>query len=259
MKIKNKEKIVTAFNSYIKSSFWAMCNDEQIVFHGDPHSGNVCIDENGNICFLDMGLLCALSKEDSESCRELFMSAYAGNYEKLYEMLVGYGQMSEGTKKKFKEDCKKYSEQVKFKNITFYFIDLMNACLKYEFVPPDYLFNMAKAFVCLNGISVFTDNHHTAKEILQEQMVEFLIKRSLNDCKDLIIDGISSTPKYIENTIQNGFVNTIAKASSDVKINTDLRKTLENFKEILELMQATYFSDGHTSDETEYKRTQHFL
>ncbi len=255
----NKEKIVTAFNSYIKSSFWAMFHDEQIVFHGDPHSGNICIDENGNICFLDMGLLCALSNEDAESCRKFFMSAYSGNYEKLYEMLIKYGNMSEEKKKEFKEDCKKYSEQVKYKNVTFYFIDMMNICLKYEIVPPDYLFNMAKAFVCLNGISVFTENNHTAIEILQEQTVEFLIKRSLNDCKDLIMDGISSTPEYIENTIQNGFVNTIAKASSDVKINTDLRKTLENFKEILELMQATYFSDMQTSTETEYKKTQHFL
>ena len=50
----NKIKITTALNSYIKSSFWALFNDKQLVFHGDPHSGNICIDEDNNIYFLDM-------------------------------------------------------------------------------------------------------------------------------------------------------------------------------------------------------------
>ena len=52
----NKRKINTALNSYIKSSFWALLNDQQVVFHGDPHSGNICIDED-EIFILDMGYM----------------------------------------------------------------------------------------------------------------------------------------------------------------------------------------------------------
>lgn len=71
----NKTKITTALNSYIRSSFWALFNDKQIVFHGDPHSGNICIDEDNNICFLDMGLLCVLSDEDAKLCRNFFFNS----------------------------------------------------------------------------------------------------------------------------------------------------------------------------------------
>ncbi len=247
----NKRKIITALNSYIKSSFWAMFNDKPIAFHGDPHSGNICIDENGNICFLDMGLLFVLSEEDAKLCRKFFLLAYSGNYEELYEMLVKYGNMSEEKKQLFKEDCKKYSEQVKTKEVTFYFIDMINVCLKYEFVPPNFLFSMAKAFLCLNGISNFTENGYSAIELLQELTVEYLIKRSLKDCKELIVDGINLVPKYIENTLENGIINTVAKVCSDTKMRDNLKSSLLNFKETLELIKVTY------GEESANKRTKH--
>ena len=60
----NCNKIKTALNSYISSSLYAMFNGLPIVFHGDPHNGNIYIDESGNIGFLDMGLLFELSEED---------------------------------------------------------------------------------------------------------------------------------------------------------------------------------------------------
>ena len=37
----NNSKIRDALNSYISSSLYAMFNDLKIVFHGDPHSGNI--------------------------------------------------------------------------------------------------------------------------------------------------------------------------------------------------------------------------
>lgn len=232
----NKEKIVTSLNSYIKSSFWALFNDKQIVFHGDPHSGNICIDEEGNICFLDMGLLCALNDNDAKLCRTFFLTVYAGNYEKLYNMLVAYGDMSEEKKKEFKEDCKKYCEEVKEKEVTFYFIDLVNVCLKYEFVPPDFLFSMAKAFVCLNGISNFSNNKWSARDLLQEQTVEFLLKRSLNDCKEFIIDTLKMPPKVIESILQSGIICTVAKGTNCNEFK-NVKKSLEHLKEMLDLIK----------------------
>lgn len=113
----NKKAIITALNSYIKSGFWALFHNQQIVFHGDPHSGNICIDEEGNICFLDMGLLCTLSDTDATLCRQFFLTAYAGNHEKLYNMLIPYGNMGEVKKRQFKEDCKKYCDEIKKKKL----------------------------------------------------------------------------------------------------------------------------------------------
>lgn len=232
----NKEKIVTALNSYIKSSFWALFNDKQIVFHGDPHSGNICIDEDGNICFLDMGLLCALNDNDAKLCRTFFLTAYAGNYEKLYNMLVAYGDMSEEKKKAFKEDCKNYCEEIREKEVTYYFIDMVNVCLKYEFIPPDFLFSMAKAFVCLNGISNFSNNKWSARDLLHEQTVEYLLKRSLNDCKEIMVDTLMLPPKVIESILSNGIISTVAKGTNCDEFK-NVKKSLENLKEMLDLIK----------------------
>lgn len=232
----NKERIVTAFNSYLELSFWAMFNDKQIVFHGDPHSGNICIDENGDIVFLDMGLLCVLNDEDAKLCRTFFLAAYSSNYEKLYNLLVSYGNMDSETKKLFKEDCKSYCEERKNKEVTYYFIDMLNICLYYEFVPPDFLFKMAKAFICLNGINNFTNNNTSAKELLQGQTIEFLIKRSLKDCKDIIVDGLWVMPKLLDKVLHKENLITAMKETTDEEI-ISIRNALDNFNEMLDLIK----------------------
>ncbi len=254
---KNKDRIATALNSYIKSSFWAMFNDRPVVFHGDPHSGNICIDEDGNICFLDMGLLCALSDSDTKLCRKFFLTTYSGNYEKLYDMLVSYGNMSEEKKQSFKEDCKKYCEEVKNKEVTYYFIDMINICLNYEFVPPNFLFSMAKAFVCLNGINNFSDNKCAARELLQEQTMEFLVKRSLKDCKGIVIDSLYFAPKALENISQYGLANTIAKVTTSSEIKKNVRNSLENLMEMLDLIKVSYCDEIPVQPEQPQKKIKH--
>lgn len=253
----NKDKITTALNSYIRSSFWAMFNDKPIVFHGDPHSGNICIDENGDICFLDMGLLCVLSDEDATLCRKFFLTAYSGNYEKLYDMLVIYGDMSEEKKASFKNDCRRYCTEIKEKDVTYYFMNMVNICLNYEFVPPNFLFNMAKAFVCLNGISNFCGNKCTCIELLQEQTIEFMVKRSLKDCKGIVIDSLNIAPKALENTFQYGLVNTIAKVSTSSELRKDVRSSLENLREMLDLVKSTYYDEIPHQEEQPVQRTKH--
>lgn len=250
----NKKNITNALNSYIRLSFWAMFNDKKIVFHGDPHGGNICIDEDGNICFLDMGLLCVLSDNDAKLCRKFFLTAYSGNYEKLYDILVSYGNMDEEKKKAFKNDCKKYCEDVKKKDVTYYFIDMINICLNYEFVPPDFLFSVAKAFVCLNGISYFSENKCTARELLQTQTMEFLVKRSLKDFKGIGVDSLHITPKAISNTLKYGLANTIAKVTTNSKIKNDVIVSLEDLKETLSLVKAFYYEELPTQQEEKTKK-----
>ncbi len=175
-----------------------------------------------------MGLLCSLSDNDSKLCREFFLTTYSGNYEKLYDMLVSYGNMSEEKKQSFKEDCKKYCEEVQKKDVTYYLIDMINVCLNYEFVPPNFLFSMAKAFICLNGISNFSGNKCTTRELLQEQTMEFLVKRSLKDCKGIVIDSLHLAPKTLENISQYGLVNSIVKLTTSNEIKQDVRTSLKN-------------------------------
>ena len=191
----NKERIVGALNGYIKCNFYAMFNDLPIAFHGDPHSGNLAIDDDGNLWFLDMGLLFVLSSEESRLCREFFLTIYMGDFEKLYDMLIIYGNLSEGQKIKFKEDLKKYIDDVKGKNVTHYFIDLIGVCLKFEFVPPSFLFNMGKAFICVYGISNFSLNKVGARELLKDQVFIYMIKKGTND----LFDVFNSIDKCLNN------------------------------------------------------------
>ena len=121
----NKEKISVGINSYFKLSFYALFNDKKIVFHGDPHSGNIYLDDNNNIGFLDMGLLFIINEEEAKLLRKFFLTAYSGNYEKLYNMLIKYGVMNEETKFKFREDCLKFCSEIKDKDVTCYFMDMV--------------------------------------------------------------------------------------------------------------------------------------
>ena len=134
---------------------------------------------------------------------------------------------------------------------------MINICLKYEFVPPDFLFNMAKAFMCLNGISNFFENKCTAKELLQEQTIEFMVKRSLNDCKGIVIDSLITAPKALENTIQYGLVNTIAKVSASSELKQDIKRTIENLNEMIELIKSSYSIDMQRQLEQPKQRTRH--
>lgn len=234
----NKQKIATALNSYIKSSFYAMFHDQTIVFHGDPHSGNVCLDARGDLWFLDMGLLCVLSDADAKLCRQFFLAAYAGHADRLYEMLVGYGDMQPPEQARFRADCERYCREIKTKEVTYYFIDMINICLYYEFVPPNFLFSMAKAFLCLNGISNFTGNQFSARELLREQTIEFMLRRSLHDCKDIFLGGLGFIPRGIENTLNHGLLHTLTRFATDQSFRPDLAEPLGHLQEMLDLLRA---------------------
>ena len=113
---------------------------------------------------------------------------------------------------------------------------MLNICLYYEFVPPDFLFNMAKAFVCLNGINNFTNNNTSAKELLQGQTIEFLIKRSLKDCKNIIFDGLCVMPKLLDKALHKENLITAIKETTDEEIES-VRNALDNFNEMLDLIK----------------------
>ncbi len=235
----NKSRIATALNSYLKLSFWAMFHDQTIVFHGDPHSGNICIDDENNLWFLDLGLIFTMNDSDAKMCRQFFLAAYARNADKLYEMLVGYGDMDTAKKSAFYCDCRQYCDAVKTKDITCYFTDMITVCLKYEFVPPNFLFGMAKAFLCLRGISHFIDNPATARELLQAQTLEYLLRRSFNDCRKIAHDGLCFFPELIIGSMQNGFVHTLAQTVATCQSQPHFRAALNHFEEMTALIKLS--------------------
>lgn len=244
----NKKLIKEAMNNYIKSTFWAMFNHKPVVFHGDPHGGNICVDESGNVCFLDMGLLFVMDEEEAFMCRRFFMSAYSGNYDKLYDLISENCSIEEKDKIAFKEDCRRYCEDLPGKELTFYFMDMVVICTKYEIVPPDFLYNMAKAFVCLNGISGFTGNEMTAIELFKDQMIEFLTKRSVQDAKKVLSDGIRVVPCAIDRTLKYGLVRAAVEVLNVEPLHGDLLQAIRNLEEARDILKI-YFKVNEGEDE----------
>ena len=225
---KNIKKITEALNTYIKLNFWAMFHDEKIAFHGDPHSANLALDDDGNLYFLDMGLLFVLEPKESKLCRDFFLTIYKNNYEKLYDMLIIYANLNEKQKKKFKENCKKYCNDVKDKNVTHYFIDLITICLEFEFVPPSFLFNMAKAFICIYGICTFTNNNVSAEKLLKNEITEFIIRKNINNITKILNDT-----KNIEKEI---IIDSITKIISNDTLKEDTKVFIEDLEELIEIL-----------------------
>lgn len=236
----NCDKIKTALNSYISSSLYAMFNGLPIVFHGDPHNGNIYIDESGNIGFLDMGLLFELSEEDAKLTKDFFFAAYTRNYEKMYNLVIRYGKMDEKTKIKFKMDVKEYCDSLISKPLTSYFVDMMNICLKYEVCPPNFLFCMAKAFMCLGGINNLSKNDVSGNELLKTQVIEYYIRENLVATKNIVIKSIKLMPRFLESTSRYGLVKGISK---EIAGNDDLKNQIKDalirYREILDIVLPT--------------------
>lgn len=234
----NNSKIRDALNSYISSSLYAMFNDLKIVFHGDPHSGNIYLDDEGNIGFLDMGLVFELSEEDVKLTKEFFFAAYKRNYKKIYDLLIPYGEMDEETKAKFKQELQKCCDKLINKPATSYFIDVMNICLKYEVCPPNFLFCLAKAFVCLDGINKVSKNELSGVDLLKEQVIEFYIRKSLQDTQSIVINGVKLFPKILDDTCRYGLIKAMSKSVVDSeKVYQQTKETLSYYKEILEMIK----------------------
>lgn len=237
----NKKIIFSGISSYLRLSFYAVFNDKQVVFHGDPHVGNIFFDNDGNIGFLDMGLLFALSPEDAELVKNFFFAAYTGNYEKLFKLLSKYGIWTEDKKLRFKEDLKKFCEEVSDKDVTYYFTDMTKICLNYDFLPPDFLYYMAKPFVCLNGINVVSNAMISCKSLLEQQIIEYYIRKNLENSIDILINSLKLSPQLIYNIEKYGLTKGISyTASNNVENLKELKKVLENYNDLLDMFKNSY-------------------
>lgn len=197
------ETIIAALNNYIHVSFKALFEGKEVVFHGDPHIGNIYIDNNGNIGFLDMGLMFKLTEQEVEQTKRLFLWVWFGRKEELFNYLSKSFKGTNRQLKRFKIDLYEYIATVKFRSLTSYFMDLMIICLRYNIVPEEFLFNLAKAFICLGGLSDTLGNNVSGVDLLEVQVIEYLIKTAEQSIPN-ILESILCMDRYklIEAVIQ---------------------------------------------------------
>ena len=174
--------ILNALSSYFRLSFNDLFYGDKVVFHGDPHAGNIYIDDEGNIGFLDMGLTFALSKHDMRMVRKLFFSVYCNKPDVVFKLLTESFVGSEEQLEEMYNDIIKCIKGLKNKPVTQYFMDMVLVCFKYNVKPPQILFCMAKAFVCLSGLDIVYDNGMSGVELLEEQIIAYVISCIKNAC-----------------------------------------------------------------------------
>lgn len=87
-------------------------------------------------------------------------------------------------------------------------MDVVLICLDFDFKPPRFLFEMAKAFVCLNGADGIYKNRVTGFSLLQEQVDKWLlyyckdqIKEQAHKCLDEMLSVMNGNPPPV-----SGFV-----------------------------------------------------
>lgn len=231
----NQKKIQEAVNSYLKNSFYALFHGKDIIFHGDPHSGNIYIDTEGNIGFLDMGLVFEISADDKKLLLAFFAAAYTSDVDRLYELLRPYGEFSESTNIDFKNDIYDFCEFIKDKPVTVYFTDMMTRVLKYNFDPPKFLYCMAKPFLCLNGMNVFSKNVKDAVELLQEQVIEYFVSESLSKTKDLFKTSIEEGMNLTKIVFEKGISKGVSKVLTESTLKEQLIDIIETNYQLMTL------------------------
>lgn len=174
----NKTKISEAVNTYLRLSFYALLNGLPVVFHGDPHAGNVYLDREGNVGFLDMGLVFEFQGEDSKFVQDLFLYSYMNQPEELLDILLERSKFEKVDRETLLIGIKRELKRLHSIPVSQFFIEMIGLFTQYDVAPPMLLYEMAKAFVALYGIGNVVDNSVSTNELLAEQITEFYVRRA---------------------------------------------------------------------------------
>lgn len=198
---KNNKLIQESVNSYLKYYFHALFNFDKAIFHGDPHSGNIFIDDNGNIGFLDFGLVFKFNKSQLDTIKKLAILMYKKDFENLYNTILklsnkyGYSYSERKKEEKLKSDLRKFLLKIDDINVTNWFMEMAFVFLRNNLFPPEYYYEFGKAFLALDGIILFSLNNTTGYELLYEQFSKYYFEEKLQNFlltlstqKDVILD-----------------------------------------------------------------------
>ena len=100
---------------------------------------------------------------------------------------------------------------------------------------------MAKAFVCLNGISYLANNNISAFDLLKKQVIEYLLMENINGLKNLSIRVLKISPNIFHSGIHFALHKTLPQSDCDKILeelkNEDVRKALNDALDFLHLLK----------------------
>ncbi len=234
----NKQKIIQAKNDYIRLSFYALFHQLPVVFHGDPHGGNIYIDYDNNIGFLDMGLIFEFSREETDWTRALFLSAYTSKVDYIIDLLQKHGKYEDLDWQKLRVDMQNKASQLQNLPVEQFFVEMIGIFTQYNIAVPSFLFKMAKAFLALFGLNTITGGFADTKDLLAAQITEFYILRSCDDAKNILQSILSLAPKFLTATIEGGLVHGLVQEVAELShFSNQCQSVLKNCQEIFDLLK----------------------
>lgn len=235
----NKQRIAQAENDYIRLSFYALFHEMPVVFHGDPHGGNIYLDEAGNIGFLDMGLIFEFSSEESELTRQLFLNAYTGKVDRIVDYLFADSEFKNVDRAQLAHDMRVKISQLHEMPVAQFLVEMIGVFTQYDMAVPPFLFKMAKAFLALFGLGTITGNIADTKALLADQVVDFYLRRTTDDMRRTLRSGLRLAPQVAGITLERGLLGGLSSGLSGLAgFGQQLQTTAENCREALELIGA---------------------
>lgn len=233
----HKQKITRAINDYLRLSFYALFHNLPVVFHGDPHGGNIYLDAAGNLGFLDMGLIFEFDMGEAEFIRKLFLYSYTKKPAALVDLLIDRSDYSSFSRDELIKDISAEVERLQIIPVTQYFVEMIAIFTKYDIAPPILLFKMAKAFLALFGINNFVENFTDTKQLLAAQVFEFYLQRTAADVQDILGRGLALIPSFLQATLRQGPVSGLASQIPALSnLSRQAQTALTNCREFFDFM-----------------------
>lgn len=234
----NKQRIARAENDYIRLSFYALFHDMPVVFHGDPHGGNIYLDAEGNIGFLDMGLIFRFSATESELTRQLFLNAYTGKVDRIVDYLFSDSEFQDVDRAQLTRDMQAKISQLHQMPVAQFFVEMIGVFTQYNMAVPPFLFKMAKAFLALFGLGTITDNFAGTKSLLADQVADFYFRQAATDFQKTLRSGLRLLPQAAFATATRGPLAGLSQSlASLATFGHQLQTAAENCHEAISLLE----------------------
>ncbi len=236
----NKQKISRAENDYIALSFYALFHDLPVVFHGDPHGGNIYIDRAGNIGFLDFGLVFGLQPDEANLLRQLFLLSYVGDGSNVLEILLQHSHYEAFDRQALEQAVQAKANQFQSIPVPQFFVEMIGVFTQYNIEPPEILFKAAKAFLAIFGIGTFVENSTDTASLLASQVVEYYLRRTTNDVRGLVTTVARFVPNFIQGSLTGGLTQGLTTQVKEITaFRQQLDSALDHGREVLKFLEVS--------------------
>ncbi len=166
-------------------------------FHGDPHPGNILIEDDGTIAFIDFGLVGRLDQSTMDSLAVLFVGIIAQDISRIIKGLRGITVFGEKTDlRELERDIddvllRHYGKALGELQVSEIINDLLHLARKHNIRLPSDFAILVKALLLIEGIGRELDETFNILEIAEPFARELLYKRHRPEeaLKKVLIEG----------------------------------------------------------------------